>query len=344
MKMNWNFRRFFLSPLGLHILFWVGTGLFFFPFFIPILGVPNALLKVSATLLIFLFLAYSNMLYLIPRFFEKRKYLQYSSLIVLLIIISAILLIIIDSHFAFKTGFVSKIRINRGFPLYNFLMTMIVAMVSTTYKLSQRALDYQNLKQQFQNQQLKAELDLLKAQINPHFLFNTLNNIYTLAYLKSEQAPEMINKLSELMRYMLYEGKEQKVRLSKETVFLRNYIMLYRLKNEEANVSFEVIEENTCSIHIEPLLFIPLVENCFKYCDLSRENSFIQIRLEIGENQIIFQTSNTIDVQGERATNLGGIGLNNLAQRLKLLYPNRYFLEINKENGIFRVRLVINIQ
>ncbi|SFF21906.1 sensor histidine kinase [Thermoflexibacter ruber] len=340
--MNWNFRRFFLSPLGLHILFWVGTGLFFFPFFIPILGVPNALLKVSATLLIFLFLAYSNMLYLIPRFFEKRKYLQYSFLIVLLVIISAILLIVIDSHFAFKAGFVSKIRINRGFPLYNFLMTMIVAMVSTTYKLSQRALDYQNLKQQFQNQQLKAELDLLKAQINPHFLFNTLNNIYTLAYLKSEQTPEMINKLSELMRYMLYEGKEQKVLLNKEIDFLRNYTTLYRLKNEEANVSFEVVAQNTYAIHIEPLLFIPLVENCFKYCDLSRENSFIQIRLEVGENQIIFQTSNTIDVQGERATTLGGIGLTNLAQRLNLLYPNRHSLEINKENGIFRVSLFIS--
>lgn len=344
MKLNWNFRRFVLSPLGLHISFWIGTGLFFFPFFIPILGVKNALLKVSATLLIFLFLAYSNMLYLIPRFFEKRKYLQYSFLMVLLATTSAILLVIIDSHFVFKAGFVSKIRINRGFPFYNFLMTIIVAIVSTTYKLSQSALDYQNLKQLFQNQQLKAELDLLKAQINPHFLFNTLNNIYTLAYLKSEQAHEMISKLSELMRYMLYEGKEQKVLLSKEIDFLRNYIMLYRLKNEEANVSFEVVEQNTYAIHIEPLLFIPLIENCFKYCDLSRENSFIQIRLEVGENQIIFQTFNTIDVQGERVTNLGGIGLTNLAQRLNLLYLNRHSLEIGEKNGIFEARLAINFQ
>jgi two-component system, LytTR family, sensor kinase len=345
MKINdLNFGNSLLRPWNLHALFWIGTGLFFFPFFIPILGTANALLKISANLLIFISLAYSNMLYLIPRFFEKRKYLTYSAFIILLVIISAILLIFIDSHFTFQPDYPQKIKVYKGFPIYNLLTTMIIAIISTNYKLSQRTADFQTLKQQFQNQQLKAELDLLKAQINPHFLFNTLNNIYTLAYLKSEQAPNMIGKLSELMRYMLYEGKEHKVLLNKEIDFLKNYITLYKLKNEEADVIFEVIEETSQTIYIEPLLFIPLVENCFKYCDLSGENSFIHINLEVQDNQIIFQTSNTIDLQKDRVKNLGGIGLANLTQRLNLLYANKHFLEINQENGIFRVKLKINTQ
>jgi sensor histidine kinase YesM len=343
MKIKLDFYKSLLATWGLHVLFWTGTGLFFFPFFIPVLGTVNAFLKISANLFVFIFLAYSNILYLIPHFFEKRKYITYSVLFVLWVIISSTLLIFIDSHFAFQTDYPLKIKIYRGFPIYNLLTTMIIAIISTHYKLSQRAAEYQNLKQQFQNQQLQAELDLLKAQINPHFLFNTLNNIYTLAYLKSEQAPEMISKLSELMRYMLYEGKEAKVLLSKEIDFLKNYVTLYKLKNEDANIIFEIIGESSQMIYIEPLLFIPLVENCFKYCDLSGENSFIHICLEIQGNQIIFCTSNSIDLQKDRTTNLGGIGLTNLIQRLNLLYENQYFLETKEENGIFRVRLEINV-
>lgn len=285
------------------------------------------------------------MLFLIPHLFEKRKYLIFSILIVILIIFISLFLIYIDSHFELmKTTTTAKIRITKGFPVYNFVMTTIIAIISTAFKLNEKAKQHESLSQLFQNQQLKAELDLLKAQINPHFLFNTLNNIYTLAYLKSDQAPEMINKLSELMRYMLYEGKEDKVLLSKEIAFLKNYIMLYRLKNEEANVSFEVVENHAFSIYIEPLLFIPLVENCFKYCDLSAESSFIRIHLEVSAAQITFQAANTINLQDKKATSLGGIGLTNLAQRLNLLYAQKHFLEVKQENGIFTVRLEISIQ
>jgi LytS/YehU family sensor histidine kinase len=338
---------------NLHLLFWTGFGLISLSLFAGTLGIQNAFLKVSFTVASLSFLAYFNILFLIPYFFEKKRYLIYSILIIILIVSISLILIYIDSHFELLKNpkATDKFRITKGFPIYNLLITMTVAIISTTFKLNEKAKQHENLKQLFQNQQLRAELDLLKAQINPHFLFNTLNNIYTLAYLKSDQTAEMISKLSELMRYMLYEGSLHKVLLTKEIAFLKNYIMLYRLKNEDANVSFELVGELSPStqpmanITIEPLLFIPLIENCFKYCDLSEGQAFIKIDLEVLHDKFILKTENTIDITHHIDTTkpkeIGGIGLKNLQQRLNLLYPQRHLLEVRKENSIFKVNLEI---
>ncbi len=193
-------------------------------------------------------------------------------------------------------------------------------------------------------EKLETELKFLKSQINPHFLFNALNNIYTLTLIKSNVAPESLLRLSEMLRYMLYDSNEEKVPLSKEIAYLKNYTELFLLKDSRGlDVRLE-LDESRPDLPIAPLLFIPFVENAFKHSKIEdRRSAFVHIRLEAGEQQLAFSVVNTVPAKDFAKDQVGGIGLANVRQRLELLYPGRHELLIDHREEKFHVTLNIDL-
>ena len=194
----------------------------------------------------------------------------------------------------------------------------------------------QNLKAE----KAKTELSLLRAQINPHFFFNTLNNLYALTIKNSKQAPEVILKLSDMMRYTIYEGEKERVKIQDEVEYLNNYIELHKIRYKKS-VDIIFIHEIDDSLTIAPLLYIILLENAFKHgIETLTENAFIHMNLYEDIDYIYFDIENNFDPKEVNASN--GIGLKNLKKRLSLLYKNRHELSINNVNNIYKTTLKIS--
>lgn len=187
------------------------------------------------------------------------------------------------------------------------------------------------------NEKMKAELMLLKSQVSPHFFFNMLNNLYGLVAKDPQKAQELILKLSDMMRYSIYEGEKNTVGLREEIDFLKNYIELHRMRyHKEISVDF------ICAVDVNrkgaPLLFIILLENTFKHgVENLRENAYIKMNLSTTENEICF----TIENNYEKAENQSGIGLKNLKRRLELIYPNQHELTFSITENIYQAQLIL---
>lgn len=198
-----------------------------------------------------------------------------------------------------------------------------------------------NEKQQaaLQQQTREAELQFLRSQVNPHFLFNTLNNIYSLAYERSGKTADAILRLSDLMRYMLYEKKSQ-VEILREWQYISSLIELQRLRFEyELPVKTELTGQAGNSF-IPPYLLIPFVENAFKHGDFTDNGVPLIIRLSITEKGWIFETQNKISHKNKDA--MGGVGLDNIRRRLAILYPGQHTMDIKLEEDLFSLRLSLN--
>lgn len=179
----------------------------------------------------------------------------------------------------------------------------------------------------------KAELTLLKIQVNPHFLFNTLNNLYGLVVEKSPQAPQVVLRLSDMMRYTIYEGKEDWVRLGDEIRYLETYIELHRIRYQK-KVDIQFTHEVDEEIRVAPLLFIILLENAFKHgVESLTEEAYIHLNLQTQTNQLLFSITNNYASRG--ADQKAGIGLENLKKRLAHIYPNRHALKIEKSGDTY---------
>jgi LytS/YehU family sensor histidine kinase len=207
---------------------------------------------------------------------------------------------------------------------------------------------YQNEKQVLLTQTIQSELRFLKSQINPHFLFNTLNNLYALTLKKSDKAPEIVLKLSEIMRYMLYECNERRVLLSREIQYINNYLDLERLRQPEgATITFDV-EGSVSDQTVAPLLFVPFLENSFKHGLNHTVNGggFVKLRLSAGPDTLLFTIENSkVDMfPGNQHSRSGGIGLVNVRQRLEMLYPGQHELSIENapDRYIVSLRLGLN--
>lgn len=196
---------------------------------------------------------------------------------------------------------------------------------------------------QLEKAKLETEIKFLKSQINPHFLFNSLHNIYGLTIIQSDRASGQLLKLSNILRYMLYDSNEEKVPLQREVEYLKNYIELAQLKDSRGmDVSFDLGEWNEC-LSVSPLLFIPFVENAFKHSQIEDlKNGYIHIRLNTWGNRLIFEVDNSKPQKEYSKDKVGGIGLKNIQQRLKLLYPEKHHLHIEETETAFKVYLELN--
>jgi len=198
-------------------------------------------------------------------------------------------------------------------------------------------------KEQLEKQAVEAELYYLKSQINPHFLFNTLNNIHTLVYKQAPAAPEAVMQLASLMRYMIYESNAPTVPLARELDYLRDYISLQQLRYKNSPVVDLQVAGETASCHIAPLLFIHLLENAYKHSPARLQAGALKVRVEVKENRLVLSVQNP---KGSKTTNLleapGGIGLPNVRKRLALLYPEQHTLTIQDSGETFAVVLTIH--
>ncbi|MEE1947230.1 histidine kinase [Pedobacter sp. KR3-3] len=197
-------------------------------------------------------------------------------------------------------------------------------------------------KKELEQEKITTELAFLKSQINPHFLFNTLNDIYALTYRRSDDAPAAVLKLSALLRYMLKESDEQLVPLDREIGYLHNVIELHKIGQKgNAYIDFKV-EGHTEGLKIAPLILINFVENAFKHGVFDDHEHPIQIQMAIADQQMVFKVFNLKNHDQKDKT--GGIGLSNVQRRLSLIYPQRHTLAIGDENTTFTITLQINLQ
>jgi len=191
--------------------------------------------------------------------------------------------------------------------------------------------------------QLKTELDFLKSQIQPHFFFNTLNNLYALTLEKSDVAPSVVLKLSDIMQYVLYEVKEPQIRLYDEIKYIQNYIDLERLRyGDKIESNTEIIGEID-DIMVPPLLFLPFIENCFKHGVKDKDKIEVDISFENHKNKIlIFRVVNSFD-QKPKGTSKQGIGIQNVKRRLELLFKKKYSFQTTIDNNEYAIELKIPI-
>ena len=188
----------------------------------------------------------------------------------------------------------------------------------------------------------KAELALLKSQINPHFFFNTLNNLYGLTVEKSDDAPNVVLKLSDMMRHTIYMGKEDLVPLKDEVAYLENYIELHKIRYQK-KVDIQFNFNNISECKVAPLLYIIALENAFKHgIEKLTENAYIHINISTEAESILFEIENNFE-KPETAQK-PGIGLNNLKQRLKLLYPKKHQITIDKSDTVYKLDIKIDTQ
>ncbi|MFD2939988.1 sensor histidine kinase [Flavobacterium notoginsengisoli] len=209
-------------------------------------------------------------------------------------------------------------------------------------KLYHKKFQVEKEKMALEIQNIQMEKDFLKAQLNPHFLFNTLNNLYGLTVRKDNLAPEIILNLSDIMSYTLYESNTEIVRLEKELDFIQNYIALEKMRYaDEANIQVNIQGENqTAGLFIAPLLTFTFIENAFKYGLKSTQNAFVKLDIKIENNTFWLSLENDVD-ESFTTENFGGIGVENARKRLELLYPNQYELEIKNLKSSFKVDLKI---
>ncbi|WP_298902737.1 sensor histidine kinase [uncultured Psychroserpens sp.] len=189
------------------------------------------------------------------------------------------------------------------------------------------------------SEKTKAELDLLKTQVNPHFLFNSLNNLYSLTVNQSPEAPDVVLKLSDMLRYTIYEGKNDRVLLSEEIQYLKNYIALHEIRHKK-NVTIQFTHNIVPDDKVAPLLFIILLENAFKHgIEKLTNDAYAIIKLNSDKNQIYFSIENNYEAPAE--SNHKGIGIENLKRRLLLIYPDAHQLIINQMPSVYKVELTI---
>jgi LytS/YehU family sensor histidine kinase len=282
-----------------------------------------------------------NLLVLIPFFYSARKYYLY------VISAAALFIFFFLCRIALR-NFLFEVPMPLGSSQrpYQSEFIIIVSFIfifglSVFYKLAQNHFEAAERNREIIRQRDEAEFKMLKAQVNPHFLFNTLNNLYTLAYTRSEKTAGAIMSLSEIMRYLIYEAGSPQVPVEKEIRFLTNYIELEKLRIEDPSKVNMVIENPAPGLMVFPLIFIAYVENAFKHSGIDTDpEGFIQIFLSFREGEIFFTCENSI-AAGRGQMPEGGSGLTNARARLDLMYPGKATLEVNSTGQVYIVRLTL---
>ncbi|WP_282079085.1 sensor histidine kinase [Aquimarina algiphila] len=292
----------------------------------------NRLLTAVFAVLFLIFPVYINNLKIVPLFNRKNKLLGILMFCLNAFVFSSIAVFFISNYF---DEFEWRM-------LYNLFSVMILALLfSTAIKIAKDSF--------IRRQEIKdAELKLLKAQLNPHFLFNTLNNLYGLSVVNSNKLPDLMLKLSDLLRYSLYDTKEQLVPLQKEVQYLQNYISLERIRLEDKTNIVLNVPSDTGALYIAPMLLIVFVENAFKHLGVSKKDeNRVMIDLQLNERELMFICKNTIDTSENLESDLeqgkSGIGLENAKKRLNLIYSDRYLLDINEGEEEYNVQLTLQL-
>lgn len=330
---NWLFQNRVIQ----HILFWSLS-------FLVLLNILRVSAEIKQIDIIYsaifhvpiLLIVYLNLQLLFPQFLEKRKYFLYSFFILVIIAFGAGFYILlfnewIDYIFTgyYFIAYYSFWDISLFFLVYVFL-TGLLHLARGWFRL-----------QEMENEKTTAELKALKSQINPHFLFNSLNSIYSLSRKNSEKVPEKIVQLSDLLRHIIYDADSEYIPLLKEVEMIKNYIELQNLRTSDSEKIVINVLGDIKGKMIAPLIFLPFVENSFKHGLKSGvSNAFVKIELNVSEKDLVFKIENNkVESTKISDSKYKGIGIQNVKKRLELIYPDSYDLEIINQKTNFKVKL-----
>lgn len=352
-----------------HVLIWTAFGLFFYRQFFFSDNVPfDYWLKQTVTLGLLVTAFYLNSLVLVPKFLLNNHTAVYILVVLtLLLTITFINRWVDDGRIPYLPGILASVqrnqapgtapigrrppRLQTGLPIklgdiFTIIMTILVLGISTTITAIAKWQKDNQERKELERDKITTELSLLRAQINPHFFFNTLNNIYALTELNPKLAGEAIHKLSKMMRYILYDTRKTNNLLSEEILFVKTYIGLMSLRlTDRAKITID-IPSSLQDLPLAPMIFLPFIENAFKHGVSATHDSYINIAISQNEKVIALQVKNSIRNDNNISLDTAsGIGLTNTRRRLDLLYPGKYKLGISGEdvNNEFIVHLELDL-
>lgn len=317
------------------IIFWIFIfGKFYFYFS----SANDTWKSIELTLIVVLFnmsIFYNHLIFIIPRFFKKWTAFFLLHLASLSLLIGIYYITNIASRIYGEFSLQAALAITNNyisFSIYSFLYWYVI-----------KFLKEKELTLKLKNEKLVAEMKALKSQVSPHFLFNSLNNIYSLCLNNPDDAAMMTDKLSKQLRYLIYKGSQDLVLLSEEIHLIEDYIAIQQIKKHKGKVTFNVSLSNPLKkASIPPLLLITLVENAFTHGDvITNSNGSIDIKIENKETDIIFSIINSFDEKYAIKKSEGGIGLSNLRDQLQIKYPNHHNLSVETNNNLYTATLTI---
>jgi hypothetical protein len=335
-----------------HLIFWIlGAGL-----------IPTVLygltsrdfigpLKVTLCMLpVEMAYTYGLLLWLLPSYLQKGRYVRFFFLLVVWAVIAQWLTTLVNVFVLVPLLYgVKRPELQIGmlwhFDWYQLILTNGIAAVAVfIYMFRKWHFEWQD-KLLANREKINTELLLLKAQINPHFLFNTLNNLYTLVYEKSDKAPAMLLRLSGLLSYVLYECKSERVPLEKEIAVMKDYVMLEKERyGDRLDISFSA-NGAFDNATVAPLLFQPFIENAFKHGTSEQIGKvWMSIEFSLRDNQLFFGVINSCEHPANPAIGCNGIGINNVKKRLDILHPEKYQLQYGYEGDVYAVSLFIDLE
>ncbi|WP_439880064.1 sensor histidine kinase [Pontibacter sp. MBLB2868] len=340
------------NRLVLHLFFWTVYVTFFGLLYGSYIDdYYNAFMVELVELPFKMALVYFNMYYLLPRYLLEKRYLEFFVYLLLLMVAIGALMQFVLLPFLIHPLFCPTTCTEDNLTVFRFIKNIVninyVVAITAVIALLKNWYSHQKAAQNLTQDKLEAELKLLKAQIHPHFLFNTLNSLYSLTLKKADNAPEVVLKLSSLMDYMLYDANAAKVPLEKELDYIKNYIALERIRYG-ARVDVQFTESGSIAGNqIAPLILLPFVENAFKHgVSTETKNAWIRIDVKLTGDKLVLLVENC--KCGEKASNntrdlASGIGLKNLQRRLELLYEDQYVLEVEDEPDSYAARLELTL-
>ena len=355
----------YLKPL-LHVLFWM--LLFFLPSIVRFASTGSHLSSVMQNRIFLSNLAlisffYLNAYLIYPKIYQRRGWLLY----IIAVLAAAFLFMkgtsLVEHHFfpmkkksetsiSGKNETQQKLQTNKGFKryrkesyfYYSFFPYIFIIGISISYRIIRDSARKEKIQKEKENENLKTELSFLRSQVSPHFMFNVLNTLVSLARKKSDMMEPSLIQLSHLMRYMLYESNDERISLDREIEYLRSYIDLQLLRfGDDLNIKLELAQD-TSGYEIEPMLLISFVENAFKHGVGMVQNPFIKISLSIEEHWLSFKVENSVPPEESSKDKSSGIGLANMRRRLDLLYKDCYSLETRMNEDIFISNLNIRLK
>ena len=304
---------------------------------IKFLGVQN-LFNMSA--------AYLHYFLLLPLLVDRRKYRAYTFATALMMALVILGRAWLESQLfddLFGSDYYSNLTGLRIFNLFWTTASFVIFIALLNFTVDRFILEGE--KKALENEKLITELNYLKAQINPHFLFNTLHNLNYLTHTKSDQATELVIKLSNIMRYMIYESDKPFVPLSREIDYVKDYLDLEKIRlNKPFELTFDVSHVDT-TIEIPPLILIPFVENAFKHgVSDANDNSWVSVELFSDAMELVFQVRNGVASQLKNTDEKSGFGLENVKKRLALSLPQKHSLDIKEGQSVYEVTFKMKLQ
>lgn len=344
-----------------HLLFWLFWWIFFgilYSYTAKVSLIPNlerlplAMLDALVFLIPHMFLSYSLMYYVLPKFVLTQQYVKSGVLVLFLFLVTASISAVIGTYIlpVLRAAIFGKAYDYKFSPTY--LLSLLAGLrgaitiggLAAAIKLMKHWYIKDQRNRQLQKENTEAGLRLLKAQIHPHFLFNTLNNIYSFTQNTSAEASGMITRLSGLLRYTLYEGNQPLVPLQQEVQMVQDYIEIEKIRYGNQMELHIDLPETTTNFYIAPLLLLPLVENCFKHgTSQVLEQPWVHLQASIVDEQLHMKLLNGKVNEDTGNATASGIGIKNVRERLSLLYPGKHELTITSEEEVFIVNLKVQL-